>query len=130
MEMIFLMVWKRRQDIEFQKSRATLQALLSQKGAADKEILKAFEDLKDAFFPYDKNQKSDEIKKMREAMQKELKRGPLEISVIRDPDHKKTEAKLAKGQEVLRQGEALRREGRLQPMDPFDRARRRKRTAS
>lgn len=118
-----------RQEIEFQKSRSTLQALLSQKGAEDKEIMKAFNDLKEAFFPFDKNQKKDEIRNLREAMQKELARGPLTITPLEDLTRKNVKGKLSKGQEALARREQLSQEGRLTALDPFDQIRRRPRGA-
>jgi len=101
MEIIFLLIWKMRQDIEFQKSRSTLQALLNQKGAESKHIEEAFDDLKNAFFPHDKNQKKQEIGDMRQTMMREIARGALAVIPTVDPDRHKVSNRLAKGHERL-----------------------------
>jgi hypothetical protein len=101
MEIFFLLIWKMRQDIEFQKSRATLQALLNQKGAEAKHIEEAFEELKNAFFPYDRNQRKQEIGNLRQAMMREIARGALSVTPMVDPDHRKVANRLARGQERL-----------------------------
>lgn len=101
MEIVFLLIWKMRQNIEFQKSRATLQALLNQKGAETKHIEDAFEDLKNAFFPHDKNQKKQEIGNLRNVMMREIARGALAVIPTVDPDHRKVANRLARGQERL-----------------------------
>ncbi len=101
MEIIFLLIWKMRQEIEFQKSRAPLQALLNQKGAEPKHIEAAFADLRAAFFPFEKNQRKQEIGGMRQAMMREIARGPLSVTPMTDPNHHKMANRLARGQERL-----------------------------
>lgn len=128
MEKLFILVWKMRQDIEFQKSRSTLQALLSQKGAEDKTILSAFEDLREAFFPFDKNQKTDEIRRLKDAMIKEITRGPLSITVLDDPNRRKVASRLVKGRESLAAKDAATRIGQLRQIDPFNKSRNRRRS--
>lgn len=130
MEFVFLMVWKMRQQVEFQKSRSTLQALISQKGAESEHITKAFEDLKDAFFPYDKNARSAELKKMREIMYSFLARGPLELTAMADPNAHKMQSRLARGQADLLKKETESLRGRLEKMDPMEKARRRARNSA
>lgn len=127
MELLFLMVWKMRQEIEFQKSRSQLQALLSQKGAESKEILKAFQDLRESFFPYDKNQKQDEMKNLREALRREAARGPMEIIPLKDPNEDKVKSRLKKGAAEVAKKQDMERKGGLEKIDAFDRARRRSR---
>lgn len=101
MEIFFLLIWKMRQDIEFQKSRSTLQALLNQKGAESKHIEEAFEDLKNSFFPHDKNQRKQEIGNLRQVMMREIARGALAVVPTVDPDQRKMANRLARGQERL-----------------------------
>ena len=101
MEIVFLLIWKMRQDIEFQKSRSTLQALLNQKGAESKHIEDAFNDLRSAFFPFEKNQKKQEIGDLRQAMMREIARGALQVTPTVDPDRKKMANRLARGQNRL-----------------------------
>jgi hypothetical protein len=101
MEIIFLLVWKMRQNIEFQTARSTLQALLNQKGAEPKHIEDAFEDLKNSFFPFEKNQKKQEIGALRQAMMREIARGALSVTPMADPDRRKMANRLVRGQERL-----------------------------
>ena len=130
MEMVFLLVWKMRQDIEFHKSRATMQALLAQKGAEPKEIKEAFDMLKEAFFPFDKNQKTDEAARMKAAMQREISRGPLEVTAMEDPNRKKVAGRLTRGDRELEQQNEMKKQGQSVNIDAFDKARHRPRGAS
>lgn len=123
MEIVFLLVWKMRQDIEFHKSRATLQALLSQKGAEDKAILEAFNDLREAFFPFDKNEKQSGLKKLKEAMLKEIKRGALSVTPMVDPNRRKVASRLAQGRADLERHKTMARSGKATGIDAFQRAR-------
>jgi broad specificity phosphatase PhoE len=127
MEMVYLLVWKMRQNIEFHKSRATMQALLSLKGAEDKTIMAAFDDLREAFFPFDKNEKKDEIKRMKDEMLKEINRGPLAITVLADPNRKKVASRLVRGEADLMQRQRLTQSGRAVNIDAFQKAQRRTR---
>lgn len=101
MEIMYILIWKMRQDIEFQKSRSTLQALLNQKGAEPKHIEEAFGDLRAAFFPFEKNQRKAEIGDLRQTMMREIARGALSITPMADPDHRKVANRLARGQQRL-----------------------------
>ncbi len=130
MEMIFLLIWKMRQDIEFHKSRATMQALLAQKDASQKEIMDAFDMLKEAFFPFDRNQKGDEIRRMKEAMQQEIARGPIQVTPLDDPGRKKVASRLVQGQQELGRQHQMQQTGKTVSIDAYDRARRRPRNVS
>lgn len=130
MEMLFILVWKMRQDIEFHKSRATMQALLSQKGADDKSIMQAFSDLRDAFFPFDKNQKTDEVRRLRESMMKEINRGPVSVTALEDPGRKKVASRLAKGQREMARRMSEQKDGTTLSLDAFDKSKKRPRGAS
>lgn len=101
METIFLLIWKMRQDIEFQKSRANLQALLNQKGAEQKHIEDAFKDLRGAFFPFEKNQRRQEVAQQRQTLLRFVQQGPIEFTPMSNPDHHKTANRLARGQQRL-----------------------------
>ncbi len=133
MEMIFLAIWKMRQSIEFQKTRVLVQAQLSQQGVEGKLIEKAFEDLRQAFFPFEKTQKEESIDLLRKALMKEVGRGGMKITPIADPIRAQMRHKLNQGSRVLDQRAELLRQGRLKPMDqksPFIAAKRHPRTAS
>lgn len=124
---MFLLVFKMRQSIEFQKSRALVQALISQQGADNEHIKKAFDDLKEAFFPFDKNQREAELKKMRVEMERWVKHGPVAVTVDERYSEKdrnrKMGMKLAKGQAKL----AERLTQKTERLDPFEKAKRRPR---
>jgi len=127
MEMVHLLVWKMRQNIEFHKSRATMQALLSLKGAEDKTIMAAFDDLREAFFPFDKNEKKDELRKLKDEMIKEIGRGPLSITVLADPNRKKVASRLVRGDADLAQKQKMTQAGRTVSIDAFQKSQRRNR---
>lgn len=112
MEIVFLLMWKMRQDIEFQKSRATLQALMNQKGAESKHIEEAFQDLRASFFPFEKNQKKQEINNLKQTMLREIARGALQVTPTMNPDQRKVNNRLARGQERL-----LRRQQQVADID-------------
>lgn len=127
---MFLLVFKMRQSIEFQKSRALIQALMSQQGANDEHIKKAFDDLKGAFFPFDSNQRTAELKKMRDAMTYWVNHGPVVVEAQSDGrQEKRMASKLARGQRELESRKAQEKSGRIVGLDPFEKAKRRSRGA-
>lgn len=127
--LMFLLVFKMRQSIEFQKSRALVQALMSQQGANDEHIKKAFDDLKEAFFPFDRNQRDAELKKMKDAMNYWVNHGPVVVEAQDDGrQDKRIASKLARGQRDLSTRMSQEKAGMMTGLDPFDRAKRRKRS--
>lgn len=123
---MFLLVFKMRQTIEFQKSRSLIQALMAQQGAQDEHIKKVFEDLKEAFFPFDKNQKSAELKKMKDAMNFWVGHGPVVVEAQSDPrQERRMASKLARGQHDL--SNRVAQQGLRTGLDPFESAQRRSR---
>lgn len=125
---MFLLVWKMRQTIEFQKSRALVQALMAQKDAQDEHIKKVFDDLREAFFPYDKNQREAELKKMREAMNYWIKHGPVVVEAQdMGQQSRKMAPKLLRGQKTLEELKAQRRTGKAVQIDAYQKAKRRPR---
>jgi hypothetical protein len=126
--MMFLLVFHMRQKIEFQKSRALIQGLMSQQGAQDENIKKVFEELKEAFFPFDKNQRSAELKKMKDAMNYWVKQGPVVVEAQDDgKQSRRMASKLLRGQKDLEQRRVQEQQGRAVDMDPFEKAKRRPR---
>src|SRR5690349_7824576 len=131
---MFLLVFKMRQAIEFQKSRSLIQALMSQQGAQDDTIKKVFDDLKEAFFPFNKNQRDAELKQMKKVLDFWTKHGP--VTVIPDQtynakdQHRKMATKLARGQQALANRLTMEKQGRAVELDPFQKAKRRSRGAS
>lgn len=126
---MFLLVYHMRQKIEFQKSRALIQGLMSQKDAQDESIRKVFDELKEAFFPFDKNQRVAEIKKMREAMDYWVKQGPVVVEAQDDgKQSRRMASKLLRGKKDLEERKTQEKQGRMVDIDPFEKAKRRTRS--
>lgn len=125
---MFLLVYQMRQKIEFQKSRALIQAMMSQQGAQDESIKKVFEELKESFFPFDKNQRAADVKKMKTALDYWIKQGPVVVEAQDDgKQNRKIASKLARGQQNLAERQAQQKQGRTVGIEPFDKAKRRPR---
>ncbi len=129
MEIVFVLLWKMRQDIEFQKQRATLQALMSQQGVESKPVLEAFDALKESFFPFSKASKSTDFKDMREHLMREVRRGPISVTPLEDPNQRKISSRLARGTQDLAKKTAMHQSGKTVDIDAFDRVRHRRRRA-
>lgn len=128
MGILLLLVWKQRQSIEFQKNRALVQALAAQKDADDKVIKDVFENMKEAFFPFEKNARGSEMKKMQEVMKAWINRGPLEVKALEDPGaNKKVANRLSQGQRALANRQVEKATGKTVAIDPFQKARRKAR---
>ena len=129
MEILFLVLWRMRQQIEFQKNRAIVQALMSQQGSEGEAIEKAFDDLRESFFPFEKKQRSVEIANLKKVMDTELARGALKVTPMVDLTRSTMKQKLAQGQEALTQRAEMLRAGKLRTLDgdPMEAAKRRQR---
>lgn len=132
MEILILVLWRMRQNIEFQKSRAVMTALLNQQGAEAKFIEKAYADLKEAFFPFEKSDREEEISVLKKVMEKELARGPLSVKPMVDVTRNNMKAKLAQGDKVMQDRARQLRKGTLKTLeaDPFQTARSRSRNTA
>lgn len=131
MGVLLMLVWRQRQAIDFQKQRSIIQALAAQKDAEDKIIKEVFDQLKEAFFPFEKNARTSEIKKMEEVMKAWINRGPLSVKVLEEPGRdRKIRSRLTQGQRVLASRKAAQETGKTVALDPFQKARRRRRGAS
>jgi hypothetical protein len=132
MEILFMVLWRMRQQTEFHKSRAVIQALMSQEGVEGEAVEKAFEDLRNAFFPFEESMKAEQDKKFRKILFKELARGPLRVTPMTDVTKESLKQKLNQGQRELREQARQLRSGQLRPLDrdPFEKARHRRRGVS
>jgi hypothetical protein len=132
MEILMLVLWRMRQQIEFQKSRSVITALLNQQGAEAKYIEQAYDDLRESFFPFEKGEKEEEIATLKKVMQKELSRGPLSVKPMVDLTRDKMKKKLAKGERIMKEKADRLKKGTLKTLDkdPFAQARARRRSAS
>jgi hypothetical protein len=125
---MFLLVWKMRQAIDFQKQRSLIQALMAQQGAQDDTIKKVFDDLKDAFFPFDKNQRKQDIKKMKRDLDYWIKQGPVIVEPQDDGrNQRKIASRLAKGHQALANRLSMEKKGMTKEMDPFQKSKRKNR---
>jgi hypothetical protein len=116
-----------RQKIEFQKSRALVQSLLAQKDAEEKVIKEVFDQLKEAYFPFDRNTKAEESSKWRNQLMKEINRGVLSVTPLEDMTRKSVKARLKQGQKEQAKRLSMTEEGKLTQLDPVEKARRRPR---
>ncbi len=133
MEMVFLATWKMRQNIKFQENRVLVQALLSQQGVEGKVIEKAFEDLKAAYFPFEKTRVEEEKDMLKKVLQKEVTRGGMRVTPLVDTMRPMMKQKLSRGARLLDEKAMLLKQGRLKPLDqpnPFTISKRRPRNAS
>ena len=133
MEILMLVLWRMRQNIDFQKSRAIITALLNQQGAEPKQIEKSYNDLRAAYFPFESGEREEEIAVLKKVMQKELARGPLSVKPMVDLTRDTMKRKLAKGDRILRERANSLRQGSLTALDekdPFLEARTRRRSSA
>lgn len=132
LEILTLVLWRMRQNIEFQKSRCVMTALLNQQGAEAKFIEKAYADLKESFFPFEKTEREEEVVMLKKAMEKELARGALSVKPMVDITRDQTKKSLVKGAQFLKQRANQLRKGTAKSLerDPFQEARNRGRGAS
>jgi hypothetical protein len=93
MEKVFFLVWRMRQEIEFQKARATMQALALLLDSQEKAKIvgEAFTELRHTFFPYDRKQGEEEKMRLRKVVFQEAARGPISVTpmVLPKPKRKK-----------------------------------------
>jgi len=76
-EAVFIIVFFKKQRAEFQQTRVTVQSGLDQEGD---ETLKAFEDFRKAFFPYERKTSLQDYAEERGALEKWIKGGPVGLT--------------------------------------------------
>lgn len=133
MEILFLVLWRMRQQVEFHKSRVVVQALLAQQGVESKHIEAAYDDLKEAYFPFEKAKRDEEITDLKKIMHRELAKGALSVTPMADLTKDNMKQKLSQGRAALSERATLIRSGRLQSLDrgdPFEKAKKRDRDVS
>jgi hypothetical protein len=117
MEILYMVLWRMRQQIDFHKSRALMQALMSQQGVNAEHIEKAFEDLRNSFFPFEQHQKEEEVESLKKIMFKEIARGALSVTPMVDMTRTRVKQDIARGQANIREKADMLRSGRLKPLD-------------
>lgn len=123
MEILFMLLWRMREEKEFNKNRALIQAnVLNLK--EPKAAIDAFRDYQNSWMPFIKRTKELEDKKFKEIMLREIERGPVRVIPMRTERPKGIKQGLKKGEEAIRKRAQLLKEGKLKSLDPFRRRRR------
>jgi len=131
METLFILLWKMKQDIEFQKVRTLVQGLYSlQPTSEDKSVQDAFEDFRKAFQPFTEKRKDEEKQDLRAALLREVSKGPIRVTVQEDFTRRKMSVGLAKGEKAMAHHRVLQDMGRLERIDILGKAKKRPRVAS
>jgi len=86
LESVMLLVWRARQDIELQKTRAVVQAIMSAASDAVEEANKNFEkvwkDLLDEMYPFQKNSRHKGDTSAMAFLKREIAKGPLTVTPL------------------------------------------------
>jgi len=88
LESVMLLVWRMRQDIEFQRTRVTINAILASAAqgdnvqAANKELQDAWQDYLDESYPYQKGQRTKTDSAAIEFLKQEVAKGPLTVTPL------------------------------------------------
>lgn len=88
LESVMLLVWRMRQDIEFQKSRVLVDAIVASAAQGDaiskanQELQEAWQDFLDEFYPYQKGQRVRTDQAAIEFLKQEVAKGPLKVTPL------------------------------------------------
>lgn len=80
-----LMVWRARHDIEMQKTRSIVNAIIAAASSgensegANKTLSESWQDLMDEMYPYQKGQRQKTDQAAIEFLKREAERGPLKV---------------------------------------------------
>lgn len=112
LESLFLIVTKRRQELEFLQTRLLIEAIrepnLEKSGVKD-----SFQNYLEAAFPYLERERRKEGDEAREMLKKWTDQGALRVRPLwRGKENRGVLSKLRKGAERVRQSEELRRKYR------------------
>lgn len=82
MESLMLLVWRMRQDVEFQRTRVLANAIIvsaQQGGENDKILRESWEAYRGALLPYQKAMTETQDKKAMDFLRREISAGPLKV---------------------------------------------------
>jgi len=82
LESLMLLVWRARQDIELQKTRAIVQSVIaaaSEGEEANKNLKEAWQDLLDEIYPFQKGHRKSADSAAMEFLRREVARGPMKV---------------------------------------------------
>ena len=116
MEIVFILLWRMRQEIEFQRTRSIVQAVILAGAENSEDISKAFQVFTDASFPYQPAKEKEEKLSMKQVLDKEVSKGPLSLTIMEQPT-KSDRAKLKRGLAALEERVALQKSGRSRSLD-------------
>ena len=105
-----------RQEIEFQRTRSIVQAVILAGAENSEDISKAFQVFTDASFPYQPAKEKEEKLSMKQVLDKEVSKGPLSLTIMEQPT-KSDRAKLKRGLAALEERVALQKSGRSRSLD-------------
>jgi len=80
-----LLVWRMKQDIELQKTRSIVQAVVasaSEGEKANKQLQEAWQDLLDEMYPFQRGQRKRADQAAMDYLRKEVSRGPYRITPL------------------------------------------------
>jgi hypothetical protein len=82
MESLMMMVWRMRQDVAMNQTRAMIQAIIaaaSEGDDANKNMQDAWADYKEELFPFQRGQKKRTDQAAIDYLKQEVARGPLKV---------------------------------------------------
>jgi len=88
LESVMLLVWRMRQDIEFQRTRVMVNAAVASAAqgdnieAANKELQTSWHDFLDEAYPYQKGQRVRTDQAAIEFLKQEVAKGPLTVTPL------------------------------------------------
>lgn len=88
LESVMLLVWRMRQDIEFQRTRVVVNATLAASAqgdniqSANKGLQEAWQDFLDEVYPYQKGQRVRVDEAAIEFLKREVAKGPLTVTPL------------------------------------------------
>jgi len=85
LESLMLLVWRARQDIELQKTRAIVQSTLAAASDADegnKQLKEVWQDLLDEMFPFQRGSRKKGDQTAMDFLKREIAKGPLRVTPL------------------------------------------------
>lgn len=114
LESVFLVLTKRRQEQEFLKSRALVEAMLAPHLEGESKVSETFNDYLNAMFPYLQHARDTKEDMAKEALKHWTNRAGFRVKPLWEHKDKpgRFRSSLARGAERVRERERMRREGR------------------
>jgi hypothetical protein len=107
-----------------------MQGLYSLHPSEDKAVTAAFDEFRQAFYPFTERKKSEENKDLKAALLREVAKGPIQVTPREDFTRRKLQSGLVKGDKAMARHRVLQEMGKLERIDILKRAKKRPRGAS